>query len=174
MCDASDYAVGAVLGQRIEKHFQPIHYASKTMNQAEANYTTTEKEMLAVVYAFEKFRSYLIMNKSIVYTDDSVLKYLFAKKDAKARLLRWIFDYAVRAVLGQRIKKHFWPIHYASKTMNQAETNYTTTEKEMLAVVYAFEKFCSYLIMNKSIVYTDHSALKYLFAKKDVKARLLR
>nr|GFA63432.1 reverse transcriptase domain-containing protein [Tanacetum cinerariifolium] len=65
-----------------------------------------------------------------------------------------------RAVLGQRIEKHFRPIHYASKTMNQAETNYTTTEKEMLAVVYAFEKFRSYLIMNKSIVYTDHSALK--------------
>nr|GEZ34232.1 hypothetical protein [Tanacetum cinerariifolium] len=55
-CDASDYAVGAVLGQRIEKHFRPIHYASKTMNQAEANYTTTKKEMLAVVYAFEKFQ----------------------------------------------------------------------------------------------------------------------
>nr|GFB77840.1 reverse transcriptase domain-containing protein [Tanacetum cinerariifolium] len=67
MCDASDYAVGAVLGQRIEKHFWPIHYASKTMNQAKTNYTTTEKEMLAVVYAFEKFRSYLIMNKSIEF-----------------------------------------------------------------------------------------------------------
>nr|GEZ47306.1 reverse transcriptase domain-containing protein [Tanacetum cinerariifolium] len=90
MCDASDYAVGAVLGQRIEKHFRPIHYTSKTMNQAEANYTTTEKEMLVVVYAFENFCSYLIMNKSIVYTDHSALKYLFAKKDAKARLLRWI------------------------------------------------------------------------------------
>nr|GEY45410.1 reverse transcriptase domain-containing protein [Tanacetum cinerariifolium] len=88
MCDASDYAVGAVLGQRIEMHFQPIHYASKTMNQAEANYTTTEKEMLAVVYAFKNSRSYLIMNKSIVYTDHSALKYLFAKKDAKARLLQ--------------------------------------------------------------------------------------
>nr|GFA61896.1 reverse transcriptase domain-containing protein [Tanacetum cinerariifolium] len=74
MCDASDYAVGAVLGQRVEKHFRSIHYASKTMNQAETNYTTTEKEMLAVVYAFEKFRSYLIMNKSIVYTDHSALK----------------------------------------------------------------------------------------------------
>nr|GFC67077.1 reverse transcriptase domain-containing protein [Tanacetum cinerariifolium] len=100
MCDASDYAVGAVLGQRIEKHFRPIHYASKTMNQAEANYTTTEKEMLAVVYAFEKFCSYLIMNKSIVYNDHSALKYLFAKKVAKARLLHWIlllqeFDFKV-------------------------------------------------------------------------------
>nr|GEY88803.1 DNA-directed DNA polymerase [Tanacetum cinerariifolium] len=122
MCDASDYVVGAVLGQRIKKHFRPIHYASKTMNQAEANYTTTEKEMIAVVYAFKKFRSYLIMNKSIVYTDHSTLKYLFAKKDAKAR-----------AVLEQRIEKHFRPIHYASKTMNQAEANYSTTEKEMLA-----------------------------------------
>nr|GEU77411.1 hypothetical protein [Tanacetum cinerariifolium] len=100
MCDAIDFAVGAVLGQRIEKHFRPIHYASKTMTEAESNYTTTEKEMLAVVYVFEKFRSYLIMNKSIVYTDHSALKYLFAKKDAKARLLRWIlllqeFDFKV-------------------------------------------------------------------------------
>ncbi|GJZ78912.1 reverse transcriptase domain-containing protein [Tanacetum coccineum] len=69
---------------------KPIHYASKTMNEAESHYTTTEKEMLAVVYAFEKFWSYLILNKSIVYTDHSALKYLFAKKDSKARLLRWV------------------------------------------------------------------------------------
>nr|GEW89692.1 reverse transcriptase domain-containing protein [Tanacetum cinerariifolium] len=89
MYDASEFAIGAVLGQRQEKHFRPIHYASKTMTEAESNYTTTEKEMLAVVYAFKKFRSYLIMNKSIVYTDHSALKYLFAKKDSKARLLRW-------------------------------------------------------------------------------------
>ncbi|GJS07705.1 reverse transcriptase domain-containing protein [Tanacetum coccineum] len=91
---------GAVLGQRIEKHFRPIHYAIKTMTEAESNYTTTEKEMLAVVYAFEKFRSYLIMNKSVVYTDHSALKYIFNKKDAKARLLRWVlllqeFDFKV-------------------------------------------------------------------------------
>nr|GEZ61910.1 reverse transcriptase domain-containing protein [Tanacetum cinerariifolium] len=70
------------------------------MNDAETNYTTTEKEMLAVVCAFEKFRSYLIMNKSKVHTDHSALKYLFAKKDAKARLLRWVlllqeFDFKV-------------------------------------------------------------------------------
>nr|GFB53657.1 reverse transcriptase domain-containing protein [Tanacetum cinerariifolium] len=83
MCDASDFTICAVLGQRREKHFKPIHYASKTMNDAETNYTTTEKEMLAVVYAIEKFRSYLIMNKSIVHTDNSILKYLFAKKDDK-------------------------------------------------------------------------------------------
>nr|GEV10999.1 reverse transcriptase domain-containing protein [Tanacetum cinerariifolium] len=75
------------------------------MTQAETNYTTTEKEMLAVVYAFEKFRLYLIMNKSILYTDHSALKYLYAKKDAKARLLRWIlllqeFDFKVTDTKG--------------------------------------------------------------------------
>nr|GEU40437.1 reverse transcriptase domain-containing protein [Tanacetum cinerariifolium] len=90
MCDAIDFAIGAVLGQRQDKHFRSIHYASKTMTEAEAKYTMTEKEMLAVVYAFEKFRSYLILNQSIVYTDHSALKYLFQKKDSKARLLRWV------------------------------------------------------------------------------------
>nr|GEZ62581.1 reverse transcriptase domain-containing protein [Tanacetum cinerariifolium] len=90
MCDASDFAIGAILGQRQEKRFRPIHYASKTMTEAESNYTITEKEMLAVVYAFKIFWSYLIMNKSIMYTDHFALKYLFAKKDSKARLLRWV------------------------------------------------------------------------------------
>ncbi|GJT51863.1 putative nucleotidyltransferase, ribonuclease H [Tanacetum coccineum] len=90
MCDASDYAVGAVLGQRIEKKFRPIYYASKTMNSAQEHYTTTEKELLAVVYTFDKFRSYLIMSKIVVYTDHSALKYLFSKQDAKPRLIRWV------------------------------------------------------------------------------------
>ncbi|GKD23006.1 reverse transcriptase domain-containing protein [Tanacetum coccineum] len=90
MCDASDFAVGAVLGQRKTKHFQPIHYASKTMTDAQAHYTTTEKELLAIVYAFEKFRPYLVLSKTIVYTDHSTVKYFLAKQDAKPRLLRWI------------------------------------------------------------------------------------
>ncbi|GJR45889.1 reverse transcriptase domain-containing protein [Tanacetum coccineum] len=121
MCDASDYAIGAVLGQRIEKHFRPIHYASKTMTEAESNYTTTEKEMLAVVYAFEKFRSYLIMNKSVVYTDHSALKYLFNKKDAKARLLRWVlllqeFDFKVIDTKGAE--------NYAADHLSRLENPY--------------------------------------------------
>ncbi|GJT14214.1 reverse transcriptase domain-containing protein [Tanacetum coccineum] len=70
--------------------FELMCDASKTTIEAESRYTTTEKEMLAVVYAFEKFWSYLILNKSIMYTDHSALKYLFAKKDSKARLLRWL------------------------------------------------------------------------------------
>nr|GFA03242.1 reverse transcriptase domain-containing protein [Tanacetum cinerariifolium] len=86
MCYASDYAIRAVLGQCKSKHFQPIHYASKTMTKAQIHYTMTEKEMLAVVNAFEKFRPYLILSKSIVYTDHSALKYLLNKQDAKPRL----------------------------------------------------------------------------------------
>ncbi|GJR76973.1 reverse transcriptase domain-containing protein [Tanacetum coccineum] len=93
MCDASDYAVGAVLGQRKTKHFQPIHYASKTMTDAQAYYTTTEKELLAVVYAFEKSRPYLVLSKTTVYADHSDLKYLLAKQDAKLRLLRIALDF---------------------------------------------------------------------------------
>ncbi|GKC67541.1 reverse transcriptase domain-containing protein [Tanacetum coccineum] len=107
MCDASDYAVGAVLGQRKTKNFQPIHYASKTMTDAQAHYTTTEKELLAVVYAFEKFRPYLVLSKTIVYTDHSALKYLLAKQDVKPRLLRWIlllqeFDVIIRDKKGAK------------------------------------------------------------------------
>nr|GEX03829.1 reverse transcriptase domain-containing protein [Tanacetum cinerariifolium] len=83
MCDASDFTIGAVFGQHKTKHFQPIHYASKTMTEAQIHYTTTEKEMLAVVYAFEKFRPYLVLSKIIAYTDHSALKYLLSKQDAK-------------------------------------------------------------------------------------------
>nr|GEU44270.1 reverse transcriptase domain-containing protein [Tanacetum cinerariifolium] len=86
----SDFVIGAVLGQRKTKHFQPIYYASKTMTEAQIHYTTTEKEMLTVVYAFEKFRPYLVLSKSIVYTDQPALKYLLNKQDAKPRLLRWV------------------------------------------------------------------------------------
>ncbi|KAI3775973.1 hypothetical protein L1987_45733 [Smallanthus sonchifolius] len=86
----NDYAVGAVLGQRRENHFHPIYYASKTLNDAQENYTTTEKELLAVVFAFDKFRSYLVLSKTIVFTNHAALRYLFQKKDAKPRLIRWI------------------------------------------------------------------------------------
>nr|GEV84731.1 hypothetical protein [Tanacetum cinerariifolium] len=101
MCDASDFAIGAVLGQRKIKHFQPIHYASKTITEAQIHYTTTEKEMLTVVYAFENFRPYLVLSKSIVYTDHLALKYLLNKQDAKPRLLWWVlllqeFDITIR------------------------------------------------------------------------------
>jgi len=90
MCDASDYAVGGVLGQRVEKKPVAISYASKTLADAQLNYTTTEKELLAVVFALEKFRSYVLGSKITVYTDHAALKYLFSKKETKPRLIRWV------------------------------------------------------------------------------------
>ncbi|CAM8916931.1 unnamed protein product [Rhodiola kirilowii] len=90
MSDASDFAIGAVLGQRVDKRLHVVYYVSKVLDNAQLNYTTTEKELLAVVYAFAKFRSYLVGSKTIVYTDHAAIKYLMAKKDAKPRLIRWI------------------------------------------------------------------------------------
>nr|GEZ97629.1 reverse transcriptase domain-containing protein [Tanacetum cinerariifolium] len=93
--------------QRKTKHFQHIHYTSKTMIEAQIHYTTTEKEMLVVVYAFEKFRPYLVLSKSIVYTNHSTLKYLLSKQDAKPRFLRWVlllqeFDITIRDKKGSK------------------------------------------------------------------------
>ena len=90
MCDASDFALGVGSGQRINKVSHAIYYASRTLNDAQLNYSTTEKELLAVIFALEKFRSYLISSKVIVFTDHAALRYLFAKKDAKPRLIRGV------------------------------------------------------------------------------------
>jgi hypothetical protein len=83
MFDAIDYTVGAVLGQRKEGRVHTVYYASKTLNEAQLNYATTETELLAMVFAFEKSRSYILNSKVIVYTDHAAIKYLLAKKDAK-------------------------------------------------------------------------------------------
>ncbi|CAN6586245.1 unnamed protein product [Malus baccata var. baccata] len=90
MCDASDYAIGAFLGQRMNKQPHVIHYASRTLNDAQLNYSTTEKELLVVVFALDKFLSYLLGTKVIVYSDHAALKYLLTKKDAKPRLIHWM------------------------------------------------------------------------------------
>ena len=90
MCDASDLAIGAVLGQREDGKPHVVYYASKTLNEAQRNYTTTEKELLAVVYALDKFRAYLVGADIVIFTDHSALKYLLTKQNAKARLIRWV------------------------------------------------------------------------------------
>ena len=83
MCDASDFVIGVVLRQRIDNKQHVIYYSSRTLNDAQLNYTTTEKEFLAVVFALEKFRPYLLGSKTTIFTDHSVLRYLMMKKDAK-------------------------------------------------------------------------------------------
>ena len=90
MFDASDYAIGAILGQKRERTFQVIYYVSRTLNDAQLNYVTTEKELLVIVFAFDNFRPYLIGNRVIVHIDHSAIKYMMTKKDAKPRLIRWV------------------------------------------------------------------------------------
>jgi hypothetical protein len=90
MCDASDFAVGVVLGQRVDKKLNVIHYASKTPDAAQKNYATTEKEFLAVVFACDKFRPYIVDSKVTIHTDHAAIRYLMSKKDAKPRLIRWV------------------------------------------------------------------------------------
>ncbi|KAK9005274.1 hypothetical protein V6N11_042717 [Hibiscus sabdariffa] len=130
MCDASDFAVGAVLGQREGKIFHVIYYASKTLNDAQLNYTTTEKKLLAVVFAFDKFRPYLIGTKVIVHTDHSAIKYLLAKKDAKPRLIRWIlllqeFDVEIKDKKGTKnqIADHLSRLEGGDANDNRFEIN---------------------------------------------------
>ncbi|KAL6324708.1 hypothetical protein AAG906_015291 [Vitis piasezkii] len=86
MCDANDFAIRVVLGQREDGKPYVIYYASKTLNEAQRNYTTTEKELLAVVFALDKFRAYLVGSFIVVFTDHSTLKYLLTKQD----MIRWI------------------------------------------------------------------------------------
>ena len=90
MCDASDFAMGAVLGQKAENMFKAIYYANKTFNEAQENYSTTKKEMLAIVFACEKFRPYILGSHVIIHTDHAAIKYLMEKKEAKPRLIRWV------------------------------------------------------------------------------------
>ncbi|GKE21040.1 reverse transcriptase domain-containing protein [Tanacetum coccineum] len=80
----------AVLGTKDGKHFHPIYFASKTLNAAQQNYTVTEKELMAVVFSFDKFRPYLVLSKTVVYTDHSALRLLFKYQGTKPRLIRWI------------------------------------------------------------------------------------
>ena len=90
MCDASDYEMGAVLGLKDEKVFRVIYYSNKTFNEAQENYFTTENEMLAMVFACEKFRPYILGSHVVIHTDHATIKYLMAKKEAKPRLIKWV------------------------------------------------------------------------------------
>ncbi|KAK8926051.1 hypothetical protein KSP39_PZI018317 [Platanthera zijinensis] len=160
MCDASDIALGAVLGQRVEKHFHPIYYASKTLTSAQVNYTTTEKELLAVVFAFDKFRSYLTLSKVIVFTDHSALKYLLAKTDAKPRLLRWVlllqeFDLEIRDKKGAEnlAADHLSRLdNSGAEALVESEINDRFPEERLLAIRSSsssspwFADFANYLV----------------------------
>lgn len=78
----------------------------------------------------------------------------------------------VGAVLRQRIGKEPHVIYYTSLMLDNSQSNYLTTEKELLAIVFTLEKFRCYILDTKVVAYSDHSALKYLFKKKEAKLRL--
>ena len=87
--------------------FHAIYYGSKTLNEAQMTDATTEKELLAIVFAFDKFWSYLIGNKVVIFIDHLAIKYLMTKKDAKPRLIRWVllsqeFDVEIKDKKGSK------------------------------------------------------------------------
>ena len=138
MCDASDFAVAAVLGQRIDKKPTAICYASKTLANAQLNYTTMEKELLAVVFALEKFRPYVLGSKMIVYTDHAALKYLLSKKEVKLRLIRWVllvqeFDLEIKDNKRSEnsVADHLSRLH----TTSPCEISDTFPDKQLLAIM---------------------------------------
>jgi hypothetical protein len=141
MCDASDFALGVVLGQRINKVPHAIYYASRTLDDAQLNYSTTEKELLAVIFALEKFRSYLIGSKVIVFTDHSSLRYLFAKKDAKPRLIRWVllpqeFDLEIRDKKGSEnvVANHLSRLLHEEEEDDELPLNENFLDEQFFAV----------------------------------------
>ncbi|PIN02745.1 DNA-directed DNA polymerase [Handroanthus impetiginosus] len=142
MCDASDFAIGVVLSQRKEKIFHSIYYASKTLNDAQLNYTTTEKELFTIVLAFDKFRSYLVGTKVIVYTDHSAIRYLIEKKDTKPRLIHWVlllqnFDLEIRdrKRTENQIADHLSRLESLAKTDEPNLINDNFSDEQLLAIV---------------------------------------
>ncbi|XP_061348290.1 uncharacterized protein LOC133293702 [Gastrolobium bilobum] len=151
MCDASDWAVGAVLGQRKNRVFHSIYYASRTLNGAQLNYTVTEKELLAVVFAFDKFRSYLVGTKVIVYTDHSAIKYLVEKKDSKPRLIRWVlllqeFDMATKDRKGSenQVADHLSRLNEGQKCEKELEPviRETFPDEQLILVTTNITPWC--------------------------------
>ena len=153
MCDVSDFAIGAILGQK--RIFQVIYYASRTLNDTQLNYAITEKELLEIVFAFDKFRPYFIGNKVIVHTDHSTIKYLIANMDAKPRLIRWVlllqaFDLEIKDEKGTENLV----VDYLSRLegfIKEVQINDDFLDEQLLVIEYVkpvpwFSDYVNYLV----------------------------
>ncbi|XP_052477133.1 uncharacterized protein LOC128032560 [Gossypium raimondii] len=158
MCDASDFAVGEDLGQRKGKIFYAIYYASKNLTEAQFNYTTTEKEFLAVVFDFDNFHSYLVGAKVTVFTDHSALRYLFAKKDVKPRLIHFIlllqeFDIEIKHRKGSenQIANHLSRLEVGSEDGNILQIVDTFLDEKLFTIDATpwYADFVNYLVCGK-------------------------
>ena len=145
MCNASNYVVGAILGQRKDKIFYAIYYANRTLNEAQLNYATIKKELLAIVFAFDKFKPYLIGNKVIVFTDHSTIKYLMTKKEANPTLIRWVlllqeFDVEIKDKKGfeNMVANHLSRLEILEKVQkNQVQIDDTFPDERILTLSHA-------------------------------------
>ncbi|XP_062103375.1 uncharacterized protein LOC133814431 [Humulus lupulus] len=178
ICDASDYVVGVVLGQRVDKVFCTIDYASKTLNDAQLNYATTENELLAIVFSCDKFKPYLIGNKVIVYTDYSAIKYRMTKKDAKPRLIRWVlllqeFDLEIRNKKGTEnlVADHVSRLEVEeSQNMKEVQINDDFSDEQLFSLkesltVPWFADYVNFLAANLTPPEMSRQQLKKLFSK---------
>ncbi|RVX03601.1 Retrovirus-related Pol polyprotein from transposon 17.6 [Vitis vinifera] len=153
-----------------------IYYASRTLNEAQKNYTTTEKELLAVVFALDKFRAYLVGSSIVVFTDHSALKYLLTKQDAKARLIRWIlllqeFNLQIRDKKGESLMSVDlapWYSHIANFLVTgEVPSEWSAQDKRyFLAKIHAYYweepflfKYCADQIIRKCVPEQEQSGI---------------
>ncbi|WKA10589.1 hypothetical protein VitviT2T_028154 [Vitis vinifera] len=172
MCDASDFAIGAVLDQREDGKPYVIYYASKTLNEAQRNYITIEKELLAVVFALDKFRAYLVGSFIIVFTDHSALKYLLTKQDAKARLIRWIillqeFDLQIRDKKGVEnvVADHLSRLATHNSHVLPINDDFPEESLMLLAKTPWYAHIANYLVTGEVSSEWKAQARKHFFAK---------
>ena len=107
ICEASDDAVGVTLGQHLGHRFNIIHHASRTLNSAQKNYPKEEKELFAMFFSCDKFRSYIVDARVRVHTDRDGLKELLERGNHKPRLIRWILllqEFELQIMQRQEIK----------------------------------------------------------------------
>jgi hypothetical protein len=169
MCDASNFAIGAILGQTKDKKHYAISYASKTLFGPQLNYATIEKELLAIVFAIDKFRSYLVGAKVIIYIDHTALKYLLTKKDVKPRLIQWIlllqeFNIEIRDKKGveNSVADHLSRLQY--KETHELPINDCLRDDTLLKVTHSdpwYANIVNYMVAGYVPPGEDKRKLKY-------------